>query len=156
MSSFLISLSRYAKLIFNEFFWQFCAVGIICCVIVLHSDFFELWFAVQCSCHLHQCQVRPFFSLVRYSPEFGAIFFHDLPPLIIVLLPPLLFLFLYWKVDCFSWIWLVRARILTFFSDFVSHYPSSTNDSYLTTMLRMKSSRSMFVPLLYFSLNFPM
>ena len=55
-----------------------------------------------------------------------------------------------------SWIWIVRASILTSFSDFVFHCLSSTNYSYFMTMSCMKLSRSMFVPTSYFSWKRPM
>ena len=117
-------------------------------------------------CHLHQCQVHPFYFFMQDSPDFGLIVFHDLPPLLLLLLllllTLLLFLFILWKVDFFannilsSWIWLVRAMISTYFSDIVSHCLSLTNDSYLVTMLRIKFPRSILVPLLYLSWNFLM
>ena len=99
------------------------------------------------------------FYFIQDSPYVGAIIFHELPTLLTILLPPLLFMFLYWKADCLanrifsSWIWLVRARILTSFSVFVSHCQYLTNDLYLTMMLRINLSGSMFVPSLYFSWN---
>ena len=127
--------------------------AVSCCI----WKFLELLFSVQYSCHFHQCQVHPFFSFVQYSPDVGAIVFHELPPLLTLVLPTLMFLFLYLEADCLAnrilsyWIWLVRLRISTSFSYFLSHCPYLTNSSYLVTMLRMKSSRSIFLPSSYFS-----
>ena len=130
-------------------------VFVSCCI----PQFFELWVTVQYSCHLHQCQAQLFFSFVQDSPDVGDIVFHELPPLLTLVLPTFMLLFLSWEADCLanrilsSWIWLVWARILISFSVFMSHCPSSTNYLYLTMMLRINLSGSMFVPSLYFSWN---
>ena len=163
ISSVVLSLSRDAKFIFNDFLSDDLVLPVLfialsCCI----HQYFELCVAVQYSFHLHQCQVHLFFYFVQDLPDIREIVFPELPPLLTLLLSPLLFLFLSWESKCLenrilrSWIWLVRAKISTSFSDFVSYCPSSTNDSYLTTMSRMKSSRLIFVPSYYFSWKRPM
>ena len=118
-------ISKCAKLIFNDILLENLVLSVLfvvvsCCI----WQFFELCVAVHYSCHLYQCQLQPFFSFAQYSPDVGVIVFHKLSPLLMLLLAPILFLFLFCKADCLanmilsSWIWLVRARILTSFSGF--------------------------------------
>ena len=152
----MLSLSRYAKLIFNIFFWNFGAVGIICCGIVLHSAIFWVVGYSPVFMPFAPAKIAPVLFFVQDSSGVGGVVFHELTPLLNLVLPTFVLLFLSWEVDCLanrifrSWIWLVRARISASFSDFVSHYPSYTNDSYFMNISRMNLSRSIFVRSSYF------
>ena len=118
-----ISLYRCQLDIQWLFIGQFIVVVLVVAELFCIRNISELCVADQYLFHLYQSQVRLFFSFVQDSPYFGAICFCELPPLLTLFLPSLLFLFLYLKVDFFenrilsSWIWIVRAWILTYFSD---------------------------------------
>ena len=95
MSSVMLSLSIYAKLIFNYLFSD-NLVLLVLFVAVSYCIWkcFELWFSVQYLCNLHQRQVIPLFSFFQDPPDVGAVVFHELPPLLKLVLSTFMILFL--------------------------------------------------------------
>ena len=103
------------------FVGKFGAVALICCGIMLNLEFFWIKCCSQVLEPFAPLPSVPVIFFAQYSPYDGATVYHELSPLLTLLLPPLLFFCL--SLECKSWAdFLIEFKIQVYMPRYLSFW----------------------------------